>query len=76
MHGPTYSGFFSVVNITLLHHLQLVESTDREEPWIERSGGYRERTINYTQVFLCVRSGAPAPAVFQQSIELPLGGRE
>ena len=39
-----YNGFFSVVNATTLHDLQLVESVDE-------NCGYRGPTINYIEIF-------------------------
>ena len=38
--GPLIRGFFSIVNTTVLHDLQLIESADAE-PRIWRKHGYR-----------------------------------
>ena len=34
--GPLLFGCFSLVNITILYSLWLVEYNDSEEPWIQR----------------------------------------
>ena len=44
--GPLIQRFFSIVNTTVVHNQQLVESTDAE-PRMKGNLGYGGLTINY-----------------------------
>ena len=49
--SPLRHGFFSIVNTTVQHSLQLVESMDAEELQIQRNCIYEGLTLNYNTDF-------------------------
>ena len=61
-----YKDYFSVVNTTALHHLQLVESAEvKSQVWKNHIDG--GPTISYTRVFDCRKGWCPKSCIVQGS---------
>ena len=58
--GSNYMGYFSIVNITVLHNPQLAESKNVETQ-IRRKCGYQALIVNYTWIFECKDGPHPQP---------------